>query len=371
MSRRPAGAGVAVRGSVGPPWTGVTVGVVAVSLLCAAPGATCAQTAPPASATDSRPQLQVRVDSGPVHVGDRVTLRLRARLPAGARLADAQPALREPLPDGARLLHVDSLRLGASGDATATAIVVFFRPGSARVPPMAATYRAAPDAPVDTLIADAVAVTVTAVVPVGTGTLRDIKDIEGAPIALRTVATAVAGGVAMLVLVLLAGRIRERRRAASSRATEARETAGNGSAGPYDIAITRLAAIAAAWDSRGDVDAHYEGTADVLRRYLAAARGIPALERTTAELVGVLRASAPGTHTTAHAVLDAADLVKFARYAPRPPAPTMLVTTARSLLVTWHADGAAAAATLDDGAQTSTPDDDHGTSGTRGPRAVR
>ncbi len=120
----------------------------------------------------------------------------------------------------------------------------------------------------------------------GSGTLRDIKKIDMAPISLRTAASIVMGGLAVIVIVLLASRLEQRRYAA---AAVARDPALPGApAGPYDFALARLAEIAQAWTARGDVEAHYAGTADVLRRYLADAHGVPAPERTTPELLVAL-----------------------------------------------------------------------------------
>jgi hypothetical protein len=72
------------------------------------------------------------------------------------------------------------------------------------------------------------------------------------------------------------------------------------------------------WPVRGEVDRHYEAVADVARRYLEDGHGIPALERTTGELVWALpTALADGGLRDRCAALPAdADLVKFARHRP-------------------------------------------------------
>ena len=50
--------------------------------------------------------------------------------------------------------------------------------------------------------------------------------------------------------------------------------------GPYEAALARLSQIERErWPMRGEVDRHYEAVADVVRRYLEEAHGIPALER--------------------------------------------------------------------------------------------
>ena len=290
-------------------------------------------TPPPADA----PRIIARLDSGTVAVGDPVTLRILLRLPAAGDLADATPFFRDPLPPGVRLIRADSVRTAAAGTRTATITVVLFRPGTTQLPPIAVAYRPASGAPPDTARTAPIDVIVTPLVIGGSGTLRDIKNIDMAPISLRTAASIVMGGLAVIVIVLLASRLEQRRYAA---AAVARDAALPGApAGPYDLALARLAEIALAWTARGDVEAHYAGTADVLRRYLADAHGVPAPERTTPELLVALpdRLAGQPARAAASDVLDAADLVKFARYAPAAPAPATLLATAHSVLSDWEA----------------------------------
>jgi hypothetical protein len=302
----------------------------------------------PAAAARS-PQLFARRDSGRVTVGDPVTLRIRLRLPAGEQLADATPEFREPLPGGVRLLRVDSLRPAAGGEESGALVVAFFRPGTSHLPPIAIAYRTGRGAPADTAVTGPIAVTVTPVVPEGTGTLRDIRNIDAAPISLRSAATVVVAGLAVVLVALLAGRFRRRRR--TERLAASRLALANAPPGPYDAAIARLAVIADDWTARRDVESHYAQTADVLRRYLSEAHGVPALERTTPELLGALpdRLSVPPARDAAAHLLGAADLVKFARYAPAAPAPAAVLATARSLLSGWDGAGASPGAAEPDG----------------------
>jgi hypothetical protein len=316
---------------------------VAVALLAIAPAAN-PQTGNQAARTPSAPPLVVRADSGAVTVGDPVTLRMQMQLPAGGQVVDAAPLFREPLPDGIRLLHVDSLRGGSGGAETAAVTLALFRPGAVRIPPIAVAYRAAPGAPPDTALSAAVVLTVSPVVPGGSGTLRDIKNIDMAPLSLRSAAAIVLGSLGIILVVVLAGRFEQHRRIVS-------QSAGGPMmpgvpAGPYDAAMVRLAEIAAAWTARGDIEAHYADTADVLRRYLAEAHGVPALERTTGELLVALpdRLAAPSVRAAARGLFAAADLVKFAWYAPAPPGPSTLLATARSVLSDWDAASAGVAA---------------------------
>ncbi len=286
------------------------------------------------------PQVLVRPVSGGVTVGDPVTLRIRLRLPTGEQLAGATPDFREPLPAGVRLLRVDSLRSQADGDVSGALVVAFFRPGTLRLPPIAIAYRASRGAPADTAVTGPLAVTVTPVVPAGSGTLRDIRNIDTAPISLRSAATVVAAGLAVILAVLVASRLRRRRQIERDSASQLAHA--NAPAGPYAAALARLAVIAEDWATRPDVESHYAETADVLRRYLADAHGVPALERTTPELLGALpsRISVPAARDEARELLGAADLVKFALYAPSAPAPAAVLVAARSILTGWDAAGA-------------------------------
>ena len=70
----------------------------------------------------------------------------------------------------------------------------------------------------------------------------------------------------------------------------------------------------------GQVKGFYSELSDVLRRYLEGRFGIPALDRTTTELLPELRQRAElrALFGELRAFLDDGDLVKFARYVPEP-----------------------------------------------------
>jgi hypothetical protein len=313
------------------------VRAAAVVALVAIGPAASSQTGNAPARTPSAPQLVMRADTGAVTVGDPVRLRIQLQLPAGGQVVDPTPVFREPLPEGIRLLRMDSLRAGNAGAETTAVTVALFRPGAMRIPPIAVAYRAVAGTPPDTALSAPVVVTVSPLVAGGAGTLRDIRNIDMAPIALRTAAAVVIGGLGVILVVVLAGRYEQHRRIVSQSAGGPIQPGVP--AGPYDAAMARLAEIATAWAARGDVEAHYANTADVLRRYLAEAHGVPALERTTPELLIALpgRLAAPPARAAALELLGAADLVKFAWYAPAPPAPAALLATARSVLSDWEA----------------------------------
>jgi hypothetical protein len=109
---------------------------------------------------------------------------------------------------------------------------------------------------------------------------------------------------------------------------------------PYDRAVARLEQLRAeAWPGPGDADDYYEAVADTLRRYLEEAHAVPALKRTTAELIGALPfpLGDAGLGERCGAALSEADLVKFAREPRDARAGHAFAGEARALLDAWHA----------------------------------
>jgi hypothetical protein len=85
---------------------------------------------------------------------------------------------------------------------------------------------------------------------------------------------------------------------------------------PHEAALTELARIQreAAW-RLGDDKGHHAAVSEVLRRYIEARWGFPALERTTFEIRRGLRALSmrEEDRTLLVGVLELADMVKFAK----------------------------------------------------------
>lgn len=86
---------------------------------------------------------------------------------------------------------------------------------------------------------------------------------------------------------------------------------------------------------QGEVKAHYIALTDILRSYVEARLEVPAMERTTDELVQALRVTAlPAAHREQLAnVLRLADLVKFAKLAPAPAENEAAVPAARRFIL--------------------------------------
>lgn len=287
-------------------------------------------------------ELIVTAEPVRVAVGEQVTVHVEARLGSSARLLELAPRPADSLPDGVRVVSVDSLTATAGGAFVARMRVGYFRPGVASVPALALAYRSSADAPPDTVRSRPVPIDVVGSLPPGNQPMRDIKALEAlAPRARTTRWLVMLAALALLVLLYLAGR-RLAERSARRRATRAPTTARARpvTVSPFDRARAQLAEIEAArWPALGQVARHYERVADVLRRFLEDGLGVRASDRTTEELVWSL---APGLRDDGRreeclALLEEADLVKFARLRPDEAAAARLLARAHALLDSWHA----------------------------------
>jgi hypothetical protein len=244
-----------------------------------------------------RPPLDARMAKTPLTVGDPLVVELRGILPRGATLLDAVPRVRDTLPDGVRVLSADSLQLH-DGVVSGQLRVAFFRPDSQVVPSFAIAYHSATGT--DTLVSSAVPVLVHPVLPTGNATLRDVRDVD-APWPLAR-----SGVVLGLVLVtwLVLRRLRPRPHVAPQAHVPMAQ-----SPSAYEVALAQLREI------DGDelpIEQRYAKAADVVRGYIAATRGVPALERTTPEILTAL-----GANGVLESFLREADLVKFAGVRPK------------------------------------------------------
>ncbi len=292
-------------------------------------------------------QLIMTANAGRVAVGGQVTVRVEARMGQRARLVERMPTPVGPLPDGVRIVSQDSLTLAAAGTYVGQTRVAFFRPGMASVPALALQFRMADGALPDTLRSRPLPIEVVASLPPGNQPMRDIKDLEALSPSSRNERWLVAlAAFALLVLLALAG-VRRARRSALRRASgdERRRRARAIASGPYDRALAALSEIESAkWPALGEVPRHYERVTEVLRRYLENAHGIRATDRTTCELVRSLSPalSDGGQREECRALLEEADLVKFARLRPDEATAAEFLARVRALLDRWHASSARA-----------------------------
>jgi hypothetical protein len=257
-----------------------------------------------------------------VTVGDPVTITVDARLPSGATLLDRVPRARDTLPDGLHITRTDTLA-ARDGGWVGTVRVVLFRPDTQVVPPLVVAYRTAGGA-TDSVVGRAIPIFVRSLLPNGNATLRDIKDIDTPLVPWRAMMVGAGAFVAALAAVIAIGVARERRARAAALAAE--RAVRERPPGPYDVALARLRAL-----ETGDAAGRYVEAAQVVRQYLEEAHAIPALERTTPELVAAV-VGLNGVAVELGRVLGEADLVKFARVRPDQASAAGFVTRARDVL---------------------------------------
>ncbi len=269
---------------------------------------------------------------GTVTVGDTVTIVLRATLPAGAIVA-GDPHLRDSVPNSVRFLAVDTMPPAANGARRYRARIAFFQTGSLTSPAFALSYRRGGEEISDSVVSGAVLVTVAPTLPDTAVAMRDIRPIAslggsdgaGSRWWIVAVAALIAAAVAAVVL-----RARRRRRPATPAAPVAAPL------GAYNGARRRLAALASSSLAVSDVARFYDDVTDILRRYLEAECGVPAVHRTTPELLHALPPALAHAAPATTAVLGEADFVKFARLRPRPDAARAFLAAASALLDRWH-----------------------------------
>jgi hypothetical protein len=291
-----------------------------------------------AQAPDWNSQVfEMTAEPGHATVGDSVTVRFRIHLHERDLLSDSLARPVADLPEGVRLLDLTPLRKVGDRALEGRARLGFYRVGHRPIPLFGVPFVRIVSGQRGVLVSDSAYVDIDPVAPAGNPTLRDIKEIERqrGPDPRLVVALLGAAGVAGLALLL-----RRRLRVPPPGAFEPEPEGGPAVVlGPYEIALARLSQIERErWPARGEVDRHYDGVAYVVRRYLEDAHGIPALERTTGELVWALPPALAdgGRRDRCAAFLTEADLVKFARHRPDDADAARLLRAARELLGGWR-----------------------------------
>ncbi|HET7601148.1 MAG TPA: hypothetical protein VFK09_12695 [Gemmatimonadales bacterium] len=296
-------------------------------------------TAAPASlpAQEWEHRFEVAADSGRRTIGEPVTLRFRVHLHERDLVSDSMPRPPDSLPEGVRILEISRLEAAGSRVLTGTAKVAFYRTGVQRIPPFGLPFvRVAANLRGFIVSDTTAAVEIAPTIPAGNPPLKDIRDI--ARVGGGPWAPWLAGAA---ILALAAWWLRRRRRAAPPPLAAAAEPSGPEPVvlGAYEITVARLTHIERErWPLRGEVTRHYEAVADALRRYLEDAEQVPALERTTGELVWALppHLAAEGLRERALDLFAEADLVKFARVRPDELSASGFTRAARGLLDAWH-----------------------------------
>jgi hypothetical protein len=282
--------------------------------------------------------FQVTPEATRATVGDTVTLVFRIRLDERDLLFDTVPQPLNAIPPGVRLLSVEKLQRSPDRLFHGRARIAFYRPGRTAVPLFGLPFmRAVKGVGRATLPSDSAYVEIIPLLPAGNPPLKDIRELE--PSSQSPLVPVVAGTLAAAALVVMY-LLRRRRRLSPIPTPVASLAAPTALPSAYSRALEQLVRIERErWPARGEVARHYEATVDTLRGYLEAAEELPARERTTGEVLWSLppHLSDDGLRDRAGAILDEADLVKFARLRPSPTAAAEFLEQCRALLGEWHA----------------------------------
>jgi hypothetical protein len=279
--------------------------------------------------------FEVVPDPARATVGDPVTLRFRVRLDQLDLLYDTTPQPLSALGDSVRLLGIERLHREPDRSFAGRAVVAFYRTGRQQAPVFGLPYmRGVKGMTRGMLTSDTATVEIVPVLPAGNPAPRDIRDIvRQRAHDWQPVAAALA-----LLAALIAGALGVRRRRHTERAPAGTVASAAAAPSPYDAALARLAEIERAGPlGRGGIDLYYAAVLDALRAYLEQAHGVAALTATGSELRGALLPPPVADGAGWEALIDEADLVKFARLRPDVAAAERFATRARAFLEAWHA----------------------------------
>ncbi len=259
-------------------------------------------------------------------VGDPITLQFSVSLHERDLITDSVPRPSGELPEGIRVLEVRKLSRRTHRELEGTATVAFYRTGQRQLPVFEIPFLRVSANMRGTIKSEPAQVEIATVAPPGNPPLKDLKEL--APVGgVDWLPVGMAAGV-LLAGALAARQWRRRARKPAAAALPAHPAIE--APDPYETALARLAAL----DPR-DLPA----AADVIRGCLAVAASVPALERTTAELLRAVppHLGAEGNRERLSALLANADLVKFAQARTPPAAGSAFLDAARELLTSWRA----------------------------------
>lgn len=276
--------------------------------------------------------LEVVPSQDKASVGDVITMHLTVTLPDGFQLLDLTPRTLLPVPEGMRIITIDTLRRVRSGEFRGDVKMAFYRIGRQPVPTLALLYRPAATAPADTLVHAPLGIEIEPVLPPGNQEIKDIRPLIllGGPLLVP---------LTVLFSIIVAGWLylwrhsRPQGRVVVARVSEPIP------AGPFDAALARLAALEAASLASGNgIVPLFDDVAGLVRHTLVEVGALPHDGLTTPEVPPRLPAVlAHGDLATRCAILlGDADLVKFAKVRPDREAATSHVGRARSLLEAWR-----------------------------------
>jgi len=275
--------------------------------------------------------LEMSRDS--VKLGQVVELQARIHIGPQQTLANRVPVVAEGMPDGGRVVGVDSLEHQADRTLLIGKVrMAFLRTGRVRIPPLRVIVKATPDDRGFMLESEPLYVDVVPTLPAGSPSLKDIRDQVPAQAVDPVMVAAVMAGLAALTWFV-------RRRLARRPVHVAGAPVAAGAATPADIARAALIRIEQeGWADRGDMARHYEAIAGVMRDYLESIDPKVHAAQTSTELLRVLatRWSNGTWHGTARLLGDA-DLVKFAGVSPDVRTARAYAESARRVIDAWAA----------------------------------
>jgi len=257
-------------------------------------------------------RIQSDVDTTLVTVGGRITLTVRVAHPVDASVVWPDSVDLSPFEVlGARL--EPTATEGGGAVSTAVFSIAAFELGELEIPSFQLSVLNA-NGESQQLATDRFGVEVTSV---GSDETGDIRGIRG-PMSIAVSVLWLALWALLFMLLGAAGFALYRRWRRRSRTVE-HAVRGPPPRAPHEVALEALDALdASPMLARGEVKEYHVQASDILRRYVEAVFGVPALEMTTWEVIaGLEREDAPGeARAELRRFLDQCDLVKFAKVRP-------------------------------------------------------
>lgn len=278
--------------------------------------------APAAAQGDGSVTATLSAPDGQLTVGDPVRLTLAVTHPAGYQVI--LPALPESWGDFTVVsLSPASTTTNADGTETTTAAIDarLFQTGAFNTPALEVSVTDGQGG-LQKVMAAPAAVAIATVLAEGDAELRDIKPQAALPLP-ATGPWIAAGLAAAAVVAAVVWRARRRPQAAVDNRL------------PHEIALDGLRIVEGLhMPEQGRFKEHYTLVSDIVRVYVERRFGVPALERTTAEIRPDLARCAMSPEVTALliAFLQESDLVKFSEWTPDVTSAQQLLTHGRRII---------------------------------------
>jgi hypothetical protein len=310
-----------------------------LSLLCCVNRTEQAHAQTP-SATASALRYRAVLDSTNIMIGEQTTLRLIAEYdPATVQVTF--PTLRDTVMKGVEVLGtkmLDSTAPDGRPMRTMAVTITSFDAGQYTLPQLALWYKKSGDSALYRIESPLLVLNVATVRinPAdsangsasgsggGSAGIRDIKDPLDVPLTFQEILPYLLFGVAVLLAVAGGVYYWRTKRPQAATAAEAPKIVVP-SRPAHELALEELERLQQQrlWQ-QGHATAYHSRVAEILWAYLEGNYGIKTVEATTDEILAQFHkfqyrtATAVGTSTMLRTVLERADLVKFARYAPLP-----------------------------------------------------